>query len=120
MIKPELMKDGCVQVADLDWIFDNLISDRIRGAVAARFDACTGEPDRERTGMMITADKLHFLATTVFAHGRAAELAAPYYERVFVKTTRFQIIEQRADGLVDLLAAVGETQIERLRSARAV
>src|SRR5690606_21690941 len=41
-------------------------------------------------------------------------------ERIFKQTTRFQIIEQCSNGLVDLLAAIGETKIERLRATRAM
>ena len=83
MVEAQEVQQRGVEVAHVDRIGDRLKSDRIGLAVAETWlDAAASEPDRERVRVMVAADECHLATAAVFAHGRAAELAAPNHERL--------------------------------------
>jgi hypothetical protein len=66
----------------------------------AGFRAAAGEPHREGVDVMIATG-----GVAVFAHGSAAEFAAPDDERVFEETAGLEVFDEGGLALVDLAAA---------------
>jgi hypothetical protein len=71
----------------------------------APFDAAAGQPDREAVGVMIPPLRAFF-------PGCAAELGTPDDDRFVEQAALFEIFEQRADGLIDLLAQAAMVVLE--------
>src|ERR1700751_5529176 len=112
MVESEQVEHRRVQVANLDWIFDDFVSHVVSLPVAdAGFYAAAGEPDCEGAGIVIAAYILHFLSAPVFSHRSAAEFSAPNHQRVFQETARFKGGEQRRSGLIDFTTTVVEAQV---------
>src|SRR5215469_9862685 len=113
MIESQQIEQGCVQVANLDRIFDDFVSHIVGLPMTdAGFYSATCQPDRESARIVIATHILHLLSATVFSHRSAAEFSAPNYQRVFQQTTRFKVREQRRSGLIDFAATVVESKVQ--------
>ena len=56
VIEAELIQDGRVEVVDVDFVFDGLEAEVVRGAVGdAAFDAAAGEESRECRRVVVAA-----------------------------------------------------------------
>ena len=73
VIEAHKVKDGCVKVMNVEFVFDGTKAEFIRCANGlAAFDASARHPHGEARGVVISA-------IAFFAHGSPAEFAAPYY-----------------------------------------
>lgn len=71
VIQSQLVKDGCMQVVEMDLVLDGIVTIIIGGTVTdARFDASARKPHGKAMGIMIPA-------IASLCSGRTAEFAAP-------------------------------------------
>ncbi len=72
VIEAHKVKDGCVKVVDMEFIFDGTKAEFIGCANGlAAFDPATRHPHGETRGVVISA-------IAFFAHGGSAEFTTPY------------------------------------------
>jgi hypothetical protein len=106
VIDAELVQDGRVQVVDVDFAGHGAVAHVVglaKGEPA--FDSAASHPRAEALGLVFASVLLDRCgAAEVLAPRRAAKFAAPHDERVFEQAARFEILEQRSDGLVGLRA----------------
>ena len=94
MVESEAVKEGGVEVVDVDGVFDRLgtmvvgASMRIPSA-----DAASGHPDSESLMVVVTT-------VVLAAVGGAAELASPEHEGVVEEAAGGEVLEQRGGGAV--------------------
>src|ERR1051326_5550648 len=92
VIEAEQIEHRRVQVANLNWIFDDFVSHFIGLSMAdARPHAATRQQYREGTWIRIAAYILHLLPASVFSHWCAAEFSTPNYQCVFEHASRFEV-----------------------------
>ena len=103
MIDAELVEDGGVEVADTDFVFDDVVGIFVGFAVSdAAFDTASGHPGGEALGVMVTAVLLAFeFSLTV---GRAAEFSGKDDEGVIEHAALFEIVDEASAGLVDVVS----------------
>ena len=110
VVDAEQVQHRGVQVVDVDLAVDDAVAHVIGFAVGeAAFHAAAGHPGAEAFGLMFAAvfvDRSR--AAEVLAPRRAAELAGPEHQRVFEQAALLQVLEQRGDGLIGLLAELGQ------------
>ena len=71
VIEAHEMKDGCMKVVDMEFVFDGSKAEFIRGANGlATFDPATRHPHGEACGVVISA-------IAFFTHGSTAKFATP-------------------------------------------
>ena len=71
VIEAHKVKDGCVKVVDMEFVFDGSKAKLIRCANGlATFDPATRHPHGETCGVVVSA-------IAFFAHGGSAEFATP-------------------------------------------
>ncbi len=72
VIEAHKVKNGCVKVMNVEFVFDGSKAEFIRGANGlAAFDATARHPHGEARGVVVSA-------IAFFAHGGSAEFATPY------------------------------------------
>ena len=102
-IEAELRENQCLQIADADGIFSDVVAEFVGLAVnLSALDATARHHHRERERMMIAADEID-ARVVVLLHGRAAEFAAPDDQRRIQQAALFQVLDQPREGAVDLL-----------------
>src|SRR6267378_394902 len=107
MLEAKLVKDGRVEVADVDRVFDDVVRHLIRFAIhQARLDAAAGHPNAEAARVMIAAVIL--LGQFALRVHSAAEFTAPNHESVLEHATLLEILDEPIAGLVNVLALSGE------------
>ena len=98
------MKQSCVEVVDVYWIFGYVESEVVgRSVDVAAFDAAAGEPHGEGVRVVIAA------ISAALGHGGATEFAAEDDEGVFEHAALFEILDEGSAGLVDVLAVLFES-----------
>src|SRR6185437_4589337 len=94
MIDTQTMKNGRVQIVDVNAVLDRIQTDVVGGAVRdAAFDAAAGQPNGKAKRIMIASG-------TALAHRCAAELATPDNERAVEQTTPFEIFQEAGNRLI--------------------
>ena len=113
MIEAQNVKHGRVQIANLDWIFYDLVSHFVGLAIRhARLNAAAGHPNGESARIMIATDKLHGLTVAIFPHRGTPEFSAPDNQGIFQHAAFFQIGQQCGNRLIDFAAAVDESNVQ--------
>ena len=83
VIDSEKMKQGCLEVVNVDPVFGNVEANIIAGAVGhTGFDPAACHPDGEGVWMMVTTPFFSVVITSLQERG-APELASPNDESVF-------------------------------------
>ena len=92
------MQHRGMQIMYVNLILDRVIAIIIGGTILQpSLDASPRHPHRVPLGVMIAA-------VCSLTDGRSAELTAPEHKRVIQQPPRFQIFQQRGNGLIDLFA----------------
>src|SRR5262249_27051733 len=100
VVQTHEMKNGRVQVVDVDAVLDGTEAELVRRPVGhAALDAAAGHPHREAPVVVVAA-------VAALAGRGAAELAAPDDERVVEQAALLQVGEQCGHGPVDVAAEV--------------
>ena len=116
MVDPEEMEERGVDVADMDAPLHRCKSEIVGRAVhAARLEAATGKPHRERVDVMVAAGALPFLP-----HRRPPKLPSPDNDRVVEKPTPGQIENEPGTGPIDLPTHLRKMLFEILTRAAVV
>ena len=101
VIEAELMQNGCVQVVDVDRIFNrcpaNLVGLSVNLAAA---NAATRHPQAECIGMVVSPGVL-FVAAPVFGQGGPAEFAGADHQGLVQHPALFEVVDQSRDRLVE-------------------
>lgn len=110
VVDAKQVEDGRLQVMNVNPVLGNVKSEFISFANGlSRFDACAGQPDRVRVGMMVASLKIAGVVWVWrLAHGSAAKLASPNHQCVLQHPALFEILDQRATGLVNIKAGLFE------------
>lgn len=96
-----------VQVANVDGIFDDIVTEFVCGPVhRATFNAGTGQPNAKALGMVVAA--IRFFGEFSLAVNRSPELATPDNQRIIKHAALFEILDERRRGLVDVATLVGK------------
>ena len=104
VVDAEEVKDGGVDVVDIDGSFDGEVAEVVEHAVAgAGTQTSAGHPDGEAPGMMVAA----WFSATAFGVWRAAKLGSEDDERVLQQASAFQILQETSDGSVDGAGVLG-------------
>ena len=107
VVESELVEDGGVEVADVDGIFDDVVTELVSLAVGlARLDAATSHPHREAAGMVIAS--VVVLGERSLTVDGAAEFAAPDDEGVVEEASLLEVADEGPGGLVDFFGLDGE------------
>ena len=110
MIDSEQMKKGAVQIANIHGILDGGVAKFIRGSVLnTGSNAAAGHPDREGVSVMVAPGAFGRFGS--LEHWGAAEFACENDEGGVEQTASFEVEEEGGDGLVDLLAKLGEAAV---------
>src|SRR5437867_1925255 len=103
------MEDGCVQVVDVNLVFDNMESQFVSLADCdSGFGAGAGHPNCEGLGMMVSAPFSAEIGVGL-DHGRAAKLPAPENEGAWEQSAIFEIFDERCAGPIGLGGLVLDT-----------
>src|SRR5579859_3436400 len=106
VIETEQGENGGVEVVDVHLVLHGGETVIVRRAVnVPAFDATTGQPHGKPVGIMVAAIDLAGIGTRrwQFNGGSAAKFSAPDDQRVFQHAALFEVLEQRADGLIAFL-----------------
>ena len=102
VVDAQLMKNSGVEVADGDFVFDDVVGVFVRLAVGdAAFDAATGHPGGEAAGVVIAS--VLVALKFALAVGGAAEFAGEDDEGVIEHAALFEIGEEAGAGLIDVV-----------------
>ena len=97
VVDAHLMQHGGPHVIDGADVFGGIVAEFIGGAIdVAAFDAAAGHPDGEAVGIVVAT-------VTALRKWRAAEFAGPDEQRAVEQAAGFEILDERGDGLVDLV-----------------
>jgi len=98
---PQLLHNRRVNVGDVVTILNGVEAKFVGGSMdGTAFDATAGHPDREAE--VVVASPVRTLTAW-----RASELRTPDHKRLVKESSLFEILQQRRDGLVDLLTIYG-------------
>src|SRR3954471_22688311 len=98
MVEAHEMKNSCVEVMNVDALFDGAQADLVRSADdTAGLRAAAGHPHAEAPGIVIASEAF-------FVEGRPSEFAAPDDERLIEQAARFQVGEQTRNRAIGLSA----------------
>lgn len=100
VVEAEQMKDGGMEVVNVDLSFGDPQADVIGSSVdVPAFDSAAGHPNAEAVVVVIAAH----IGRERHLRGRGpAKLAAPDDERVFQHASVFEVLEERGNGFVTL------------------
>ena len=100
MIEAEQVHDGCLQVVDMNPVFDNTETEFVGLAVIeAGFGTTTSEPHRVAIGVMVTSEDFAFRSPS-FPKWSSSEFAAPDDQRIFKQAALLQIFNERCDRFI--------------------
>ena len=92
MIDAEAVEDGCVQVVNVDGVFDDVVAEFVGFAVDdAGLDAAASHPDREAARVVVAA--VVFAGQPALAVDRPAKFAAPDHERFIEQAALMQVVD---------------------------
>jgi len=103
VVKSQEPHDGCVQVMDVDNVFNGFESKLIGGSVhISTSNTASGHPHGEAVVVVIASVDLSSVGTGFGQlHGRgASEFAAPDNESIFEHAPLFEVGQQSSNGLV--------------------
>ena len=113
MIEAEEGEDGGVEVVWADLVDDGFVAEFVGGTVGVSWAGTAAcHPDGEGGGVVVASDEGHFATAAVFAHGGAAEFAAPDDEGIVEEAAAAEVGEEGVAGLVDAAAFVLEAVVE--------
>ena len=102
MVDTEQVQHRGVKVVDVHRILDDIEAEVVGFAVChSALNPTPGHPDRKGPRMVVAPVGL--LGEPALTEDRAAELAAPYDQRIVQHAAVFQILDQRRLWLVDIL-----------------
>ena len=116
VVEAELVEEGGVDVVNVDGVFDGAEAEFVGLTVdGAAFEAAAGEPHGEGVDVVVAAGGF-----ADFAHGGAAEFAAPDDDGVIEEAALFEVFDEGGGGLVDVEAFGGEVFLEVFGGAAVV
>ena len=111
MVDSHAMENGCIQIVDVHWVFSDVVAEIVGLSVGyPTFDSPTGHPHAEVSWVMIPSVVVSGQST--LAIDRASEFPTPYDQCVLEHAATLQILNQRGDRLIDLLALVSNLSRE--------
>ena len=103
VVDSELVKNGGVEVVDMDFFFGDVVGKVIGRAVSdARFDAAACCPERETTRVVVAA--VVVAGKFSLAVRSSSEFAAPDDEGVVEEAAHFEVFDEGRGGLIGVLA----------------
>ena len=107
VVDTELVQDGSVEVADPDFVFDDIVAVIVGFSVGhATFDAAAGHPGREAFRVVVAAVLVAFeFALTV---GGAAKLTGEDDEGFVEHAALFKVFNETGAGLVDIVSLAAD------------
>ena len=101
VVDSQLMKHRRVEVANVDWIFGDVVAEVIGFTVAdTTLDTATSHPGRETTRVMVAAVVVPIrIALRV---SRTSEFSRKHDERIIQQTTLFEVPQQTRNRLIDI------------------
>lgn len=110
MFESEKVQDGCVKVADVKGILNDVVREVVGLTVdGSAFGAATGHPHRKATGMVVAAI-VGFGESTLRVNS-AAEFTTPDNEGVFKHAALLEVFDEGVTGLVNVLALAGHATV---------
>ena len=101
MVDAELVENGGIEVADADFVFDDVVGVFVGFAVGdAAFDAAAGHPGGEAFRMVVAAVLVALEGALTI--GRAAEFSGEDDEGVVEHAALFEVVDEAGAGLVDI------------------
>jgi hypothetical protein len=96
-----------VEVADVEWVFDDVVAEVVGLAVDLRrlWSAATGHPHAEAAWVVIAT--VVFFGEAALAVDGATEFAAPDDEGVIEHAALLEIFDEGVAGLIDVFALAG-------------
>lgn len=128
VVEAELVEDGGVEVADADFVFDDVVGIIVCFSVGdSAFDPTAGHPGREALGVVVAAVEVFFKGSLPV--GGAAEFASEDDEGVLEHSALFEVLDEAGARLIDVVglafdlfrefAVVIPTAVEELDEADA-
>src|ERR1041385_2354993 len=107
MINPQAMQDSGVDVADVDRVFHNVVTEIVRFAMHhTALNAAARHPHRETTRMVV-APIIIFGKSALAIHG-SAKFAAPDNQRFIQHAAAFEVFDKSHAGVVHIAALQGQ------------
>ena len=101
MVDAELVENGGIEVADADFVFDDVVGVFVGFAVGdAAFDAAASHPGGEAFRMVVAAVLVALEGALTI--GRAAEFSGEDDEGVVEHAALFEVVDEAGAGLVDI------------------
>ena len=111
MFEAEEVKDGGVEVADVEGVFDNVVGEVVGFAVdGSTFGTASGHPHGEAAGVVVAA--VIGLGEAALGVDGSAEFAAPNDEGVFEHAALLEVFDEGVAGLVDVFALGGHAAVD--------
>src|SRR5262249_38330763 len=102
VVQSQQVKDRSVQIMHVDLVFHREVSVLVGRAVdCAALYASTGNPHGEAKRIVVAAHGFGVPSIRQLRARSAAKLASPHNQSLAEQAARFQIFEQRRDGLID-------------------
>ena len=99
MVNAHQVHHGCLEIVDVDGVFDNVVAEFIGFAVAdSFFHPGSGHPDREAARMVVAAIIVggQFALRVI----GAPKFSTPNHQRIIKQTPHFQVFDQRRRSLI--------------------
>src|SRR5436190_10125769 len=120
VIKAEQVQNGGLKIVNVDLIAHDREAELIGFSIAdAVLDTAAGEENGEAVRVVIAAEEFA-IGGASFTERRAAEFAAPHYQRFVQQSALAQIAQEGHHRLVHLRAFLGEAVANLLAFMRAV
>ena len=105
VINAHAMKNRCVKVVDMNWIFGDVVTEIIGFTIRdSRLGTTTCHPHAEVFGMVISA--VIFFGKSALRVDCSTKLAAPHHQRLVQEPPLGQVLHQRRGRLVGIFALV--------------
>lgn len=109
VVYPKLVKHGGMQVADVYWILDDVVTELVRFPVTdSAFDSSAGHPGCEAAWMVVATVVVAVARIQILGIGGATEFSSEDDERVVQQTLLLQIGKQAGNGLIHVLGLTSE------------
>ena len=101
VVDSQLMKHRRVEVANVDWIFGDVVAEVIGLTVAdTALDAAAGHPSGETTRVMVATVVVPI--RIALGISRASEFSRAHDQRIFQQTALLEVFQETRNRLIDI------------------